>query len=145
MAHRQSGGYKEEPGVAVTGDHVSTQRLLAGVVTFLIPRIIHAFWSFLCNVELSSSCQLRAATVHHVCNLLCFHQPFVCTSQAAPLWFGCIVRRTEQREVWLRYLLEDHEQLSRAATRMQVSSTAIEGSSRPGRLEDKRFRGHVSH
>jgi hypothetical protein len=25
MAHRQSGGYKEEPGVAVAGDHVSTQ------------------------------------------------------------------------------------------------------------------------
>lgn len=23
MAHRQSGGYKEEPGVAVAGDHVS--------------------------------------------------------------------------------------------------------------------------
>jgi hypothetical protein len=25
MSHRQSGGYKEEPGVAVGGDHVSTQ------------------------------------------------------------------------------------------------------------------------
>ena len=25
MAHRQSGGYKEEPGVAVAGDHVSVQ------------------------------------------------------------------------------------------------------------------------
>lgn len=24
MAHRQSGGYKEEPGVAVAGDHVSS-------------------------------------------------------------------------------------------------------------------------
>lgn len=36
MAHRQSGVYKEEPGVAVTGDHVSTQRLRLPlrVVTF---------------------------------------------------------------------------------------------------------------
>lgn len=41
MAHRQT--YKEEPGVAVTGDHVSTQRLFLRVVT--IDRILHLSWN----------------------------------------------------------------------------------------------------
>ena len=34
MAHRQSGGYKEEPGVAVAGDHVSVRLFNLMAVTY---------------------------------------------------------------------------------------------------------------
>lgn len=94
MAHRQSGGYKEEPGVAVAGDHVSTQPF-PSIVTILSDSII----------------ALVSMTLFELHSHNCFTSPKNPNSQAALFWpKGAGIAQGCVWEVWLRCFPEDHGQ-----------------------------------
>lgn len=68
MAHRQTGGYKEEPGVAVAGDHVS--------VLLFNKCSVYSGAQLACFVLCSATSAALQPTGHHNPSLLLLSRAF---------------------------------------------------------------------